>query len=82
MGKIGLTKTGVSIFNPLAIGNENAVEGSNKETFDSCDGHPTETGEYHYHKLPDSCLWTNQADEIIGVAADGFPIYGPNVTGQ
>ena len=27
MGMIGLTKTGVALYNPLAIGNINAVEG-------------------------------------------------------
>jgi len=82
MGKIGLTKTGVSIFNPLAQGYVNAVEGSNKETFDTCKGHPTNIGDYHYHQLPDTCNWESTEDEFIGVAADGFPIYGPNVSGM
>ena len=50
---------------------------------DSCNGHPTPSlsgNEYHYHGLS-SCV-TAQVDtaggpsHLIGVAADGFPIYG------
>ncbi|XP_021347207.1 uncharacterized protein LOC110446399 isoform X2 [Mizuhopecten yessoensis] len=82
MGKIGLTRTGVSLFNPLASDSRNAVEGPSAETFDSCDGHTTRHGDYHYHKLPSSCLWKNERDYFIGVAMDGYPIYGPNTTGD
>ncbi|XP_063414316.1 uncharacterized protein LOC134696434 [Mytilus trossulus] len=80
MGMIGITRTGVAIFNPLNVDMENAVEGQTQETFDSCDGHPTNTGSYHYHKIPDSCLYKGEVDEFIGVALDGFPIYGPNAS--
>lgn len=38
---IGITRTGVAIYNPLNEQAENAVEGPIKETFDSCDGHKT-----------------------------------------
>lgn len=79
-GKIGLTRTGVAIYNPLAGGSVNAVEGDNAETFDSCDGHSSPDGAYHYHKIPDSCLYNNTDDEFIGVAFDGFPIYGPKAS--
>lgn len=50
---------------------------------DSCNGHPTPSlngNTYHYHGLP-PCV-TAQVDTVggpshlIGVAADGFPIYG------
>jgi hypothetical protein len=50
---------------------------------DSCNGHPTpalQGNTYHYHGLP-PCV-TAQVDtaggpsHIIGIAADGFPIYG------
>ncbi|XP_062620261.1 uncharacterized protein LOC134281839 [Saccostrea cucullata] len=76
MGKIGISKTGVAIFNPLTAENYNAVEGGNAETFDTCDGHATNTGEYHYHKIP-GCIYNKGVDEFIGVALDGYPIYGP-----
>ncbi len=48
---------------------------------DSCNGHPTPlSGTYHYHGLP-SCVTSivdtaAGASHIIGVALDGFPIYG------
>ena len=77
---IGITRTGVAIYNPLTGDLLNAVEGSNQETFDSCDGHSSPNGAYHYHKIPDSCLYKGEEDEFIGVALDGYPIYGPNVS--
>ena len=48
---------------------------------DSCNGHPTPVmNTYHYHALP-SCVTalvdtTAGASHIIGIANDGFPIYG------
>lgn len=79
MGSIAISINGVPLFNPLTIEGHNAVEGANKEIFDSCYGHPTNRGTYHYHQLP-ICLYNGTADEFIGVAFDGFPIYGPNAT--
>ena len=95
LGTIGLWSNGVSIFNPedgfhwnntthaWAMGpgtswNRNALpfEGPG---FDSCLGHPQQTGNYHNHVNP-RCLY-NDLDSthhspIIGYAFDGFPIYG------
>ena len=82
MGIIGITRTGVAIFNPLTAQSENAVSGPAAETFDSCDGHSDNRGRYHYHKIPDSCLYRGDVDEFIGVALDGYPIYGPRVSYQ
>ncbi|XP_062611023.1 uncharacterized protein LOC134272871 [Saccostrea cucullata] len=80
-GIIALTKTGVAIYNPLTSDNLNAVEGGNVETFDRCNGHADANGVYHYHQSPgsDDCGDTNTEDydQFIGVALDGFPIYGP-----
>ncbi|KAJ8313537.1 hypothetical protein KUTeg_008098 [Tegillarca granosa] len=59
---------------------QNAVEGATAEVVDSCDGHTDESGVYHYHKLPKSCLYRHEVDEFIGVALDGYPIYGPMVS--
>ena len=81
MGYIGVTKTGIPVYNPYTIQGYNAVEGSNAETFDLCNGHPDPSGRYHYHKMancmnaaksPDNTL---VAEEFIGVAMDGYPIY-------
>ena len=95
LGTIGLWSNGVSIFNPedgfhwnnatsaWAMGpgttwNRNAAifEGI---SFDSCLGHPQQSGDYHNHVNP-RCLY-NDLDSthhspIIGYAFDGFPIYG------
>jgi len=46
-------------------------------------GHTQGGGMYHYHGLPTGLLWTlrhhnpNQPMLLLGYAADGFPIYGP-----
>ncbi|XP_060075510.1 collagen alpha-5(IV) chain-like [Ylistrum balloti] len=77
MGPIGISRTGVVIFNPLNIEGQNAVEGDTAEQLDECNGHPDPMGVYHYHALPRNCLYKGEEDELIGVARDGFPIYGP-----
>ncbi|XP_071808822.1 uncharacterized protein [Asterias amurensis] len=77
MGPIGVAINGIPLFNPFTITGEDAVL---TETFDSCDGHPDPKGVYHYHKQPASCVFTivdGEPSSIIGVALDGFPIYGP-----
>ncbi|XP_071956009.1 uncharacterized protein [Antedon mediterranea] len=77
LGPIGLAINGVPLFNPYTITGEDAVE---TETFDSCDGHPDPRGSYHYHKMPSTCVFTvteGVPSSIVGVARDGFPIYGP-----
>ena len=56
LGIIGITRTGVAIFNPLTDEEYNAVKGEEQEKFDSCDGHASPNGD-HYHKIPDSCLY-------------------------
>ncbi|KAK3091347.1 hypothetical protein FSP39_019169 [Pinctada imbricata] len=80
MGMIGIARTGVAIFNPLTSSYLNAVEGSDAETFDTCDGHADNRGTYHYHKHPSSCLDGGNVDEFIGVAMDGYPIYSPKAS--
>ena len=95
LGSIGLWTNGVSMFNPedgfhwnnsthaWAMGpgtswNRNAYL-FEATSFDSCLGHPQQTGDYHNHVNP-RCLY-NDLDSthhspIIGYAFDGFPIYG------
>jgi len=62
-----------------------APDGSTAPFVDDCSGHPTPAmggggGQYHYHGLP-ACV-SKEVDtstgpsHIIGVAFDGFPIYG------
>lgn len=75
MGVIAMTVAGVPVFNPYTAQGYNAVEGSNAETFDNCDGHPDNQGRYHYHMLA-GCLPQSTTDEVVGVSLDGFAIYG------
>jgi hypothetical protein len=85
LGSIGVWKNGVVMFNALDamsyqnqnIWHQNAVvvEGP---SFDSCLGHPQQTGGYHHHQNP-RCLYTASAAQhspLLGYAFDGFPIYG------
>jgi hypothetical protein len=90
LGAIGLMISGAVLFNPYE-GNGTTVATMNNFTvknangadiafLDSCNGHPTPMGQYHYHALP-TCI-TSVVDKaggpshLIGVAFDGFPIYG------
>ena len=91
LGSIGLMISGAVLFNPYE-GNGSTVAMSNnfflrrgktKVWFvDSCSGHPTPSpmGQYHYHGLPNCVVAETDTkagpSHIIGVAFDGFPIYG------
>nr|XP_054770766.1 uncharacterized protein LOC129278645 [Lytechinus pictus] len=79
-GPIGIAVNGIAIFNPWDADGENAVEGEGAEVFDMCDGHPDQRGTYHYHREPSSCLFDvnpGVSSPMVGVAFDGFAIYGP-----
>jgi len=77
MGPVGMTITGTLIYDPLDADGENAVEGSGRERFDQYGGHTAPQGQYHYHKIPGSFMYNGETDKLLGVALDGFPIYGP-----
>lgn len=62
-----------------------ADDGSKAPFVDDCAGHPTPAmggggGQYHYHGLPNCVVAETDTgtgpSHIIGVAFDGFPIYG------
>ncbi len=90
LGTIGMMISGAGLFNPyegdgktVAMASNFTVKNSSGESvafLDTCNGHPTPFGEYHYHALP-PCV-TSTVDvaggpsHIIGVAFDGYPIYG------
>lgn len=92
LGSIGLMISGSVLYNPyegdgttVAMSSNFSLTRSNgtKVWFvDHCSGHPTpDAGQYHYH-AGSSCV-ERQVDRksgpshLIGVALDGFPIYGP-----
>ena len=92
-GAIGIMISGAVLFNPyegdgttVAMSNNfslTADDGTEVWFVDHCSGHPTPMdGAYHYHGLS-SCFSSQLDDEsgashIIGLALDGFPIYGAN----
>ena len=90
LGVIGVMISGATLFNPYEGDNTTVATQSNFSVkdasgndvyfLDTCSGHPTPMGQYHYHALP-KCV-TAQVDaangpsHMIGIAFDGYPIYG------
>jgi hypothetical protein len=73
-GEVGIMLSGVVLFNAFdALGRDAQVH----EVQDECDGHPQQSGVYHYHALSD-CLADTQTGHsaLMGYAFDGFGIYG------
>ncbi len=90
LGTIGVMISGAALFNPyegdgvtVATASNFFVKnsaGENVAFLDTCNGHPTPFGMYHYHALP-PCVTAavdvaNGPSHIIGIAFDGYPIYG------
>jgi hypothetical protein len=91
MGVIGVMISGASLFNPfegdgrtIAMQSNFAVQNANGDSvwfLDRCNGHPQPMmGTYHYHALP-VCVVADVdgatgPSHILGVAFDGYPIYG------
>jgi hypothetical protein len=75
-GAIGISLTGAVFFGALNTELHDAVA---VEIFDRCEGHPDRMGQYHYHH--DSlCFDQGRPDQhsaLVGIAFDGFGIYGP-----
>ena len=72
-GPVGYALTGIAFFNGLDAGSRDAVA---HEVQDSCDGHPQQSGMYHYHSASD-CLpgVHDHTPTLLGYALDGFGIY-------
>ena len=89
LGSIGFMISGSVLFNPyegdgktVAMASNfylTAEDGSKVPFVDDCSGHPG-GGQYHYHGLPNCVVAETDTgtgpSHIIGVAFDGFPIYG------
>jgi hypothetical protein len=74
-GEVGIMLSGVPLFNAFDAKLDDAPA---HEMQDSCDGHPQESGEYHYHSMS-SCFKDISVTTVLGYALDGFPITGPLV---
>ncbi len=83
MGMIGFATTGVAIFNALDAGGRDAPA---HEIQDKCDGHPQQSGMYHYHNLSkclkDTRSGPNGTSDLLGYSLDGFGIYGSYENGR
>ena len=82
MGLIGVSLTGVAIFNALdAPGRDAAAH----EIQDACDGHPERSGEYHYHSaspcMIEGAKGPDNHSGLVGYALDGFGIYASKGAG-
>lgn len=75
-GQVGIMLSGAPLFNGFDAGGKDAVA---HEIQDKCQGHPQQSGQYHYHG-PSDCIKDNKNSkshsDLIGYAFDGFGIYG------
>ena len=75
-GAVGILLTGAVLFNGLDAPGRDAVA---HEVQDGCQGHPQESGVYHYHSLT-NCLEDKRLpgghSALVGYALDGFGIFG------
>ncbi|MEM7373453.1 MAG: YHYH protein [Bacteroidota bacterium] len=80
MGAMGVSVNGIPLFNQYAAGNAPLTNEIN--SFDQYNGHPQNTGQYHYHIEP-LFLTTNRGKSaLVGYLLDGFPVYGPEEDGK
>jgi hypothetical protein len=75
LGPIGVAVNGVAIFNQYAGPNQPLT--FEIDSFDQYNGHPQNTGQYHYHIEPLFITGVVGEDALIGLLLDGFPLYGP-----
>jgi hypothetical protein len=75
-GAVGILLSGAILFNALDAPGRDAVA---HETQDGCQGHPQQSGVYHYHSLT-TCLEDKRLpgghSALMGYAIDGFGIFG------
>lgn len=78
LGPIGISVTGVPIFNDTE-GPNRPLEEQIAETFDYAGAHNGPSG-YHYHvesfDVPENTVLSHDDDKLVGIMADGFLIYG------
>ena len=75
LGPIGVSLNGVPLFNQYAGPSQPLTNEIN--SFDQYNGHPQQSGQYHYHVEPLSITVQKGKSSLIGFLLDGFPVYGP-----
>jgi hypothetical protein len=81
LGTIGFSVNGIPIYGPNEAATPHPYgDPIANSIMDMCLGHTAQRGDYHYHGLLESCFYPDDdgstASPVLGVAADGFPIYG------
>ena len=78
LGPIGISVTGVPIFNDTE-GPNRPLEEEIAETFDYAGAHNGPSG-YHYHiesvDIPENTVLSHDDSKLVGIMSDGFLIYG------
>lgn len=80
LGPMGISINGVPLFNQYAAGNAPLTNEIN--SFDQYNGHPQQTGQYHYHVEPLYITAQKGRNALIGFLLDGYPVYGPMENGS
>jgi hypothetical protein len=75
LGPIGVSVNGVPLFNQYAGPSQPLTNEIN--SFDQYNGHPQQSGAYHYHVEPLYITAQKGKSALIGFLLDGFPVYGP-----
>lgn len=80
LGPMGISINGVPLYNQYAAGNTPLTNEIN--SFDQYNGHPQNSGQYHYHVEPLYITNTKGRNALIGFLLDGYPVYGPLENGS
>ena len=72
LGAVGVAVNGVDVFDNQAAPGDDIYDEA--KSFDECQGHPQNTGAYHYHSEPYAISYDD--DRLIGVLRDGSFVYG------
>ncbi|OGU01526.1 MAG: hypothetical protein A2W29_06895, partial [Gemmatimonadetes bacterium RBG_16_66_8] len=75
LGPIGMALNGVPIFNQYAGPQQPLTR--EIDSFDQYNGHPQQSGMYHYHVEPLFITQTRGKSGLVGFLLDGYPVYGP-----
>jgi hypothetical protein len=75
LGPIGVALNGVAIYNQYAGPNQPLT--NEIDSFDQYNGHPQQSGQYHYHVEPLHLTESFGKESLVGFLLDGFPVYGP-----
>lgn len=81
LGAIGISLNGVPFYNQYAGPNNQALT-FEVNSFDQANGHPQQSGQYHYHWEPLYLTSNFGEDALLGFLLDGYPVYGPMENGQ